>query len=121
MFNIAHAKSCVLRHIHNKVRAHLWNYSQTHICVHAHTQAMCAHDNLVAYASSPKYRKRGDIYQEYQDATRYCSVCKDVTEDEFHFILKSPLYNDLRKQYIKPYIWTKPSILNSSKYYVRNI
>jgi hypothetical protein len=51
-------------------------------------------------------------YNKNGDATRYCYVYKDVTEDEFHIILKCSLYNDLRKQYIKPkknfYIQTRP-------------
>jgi hypothetical protein len=48
-------------------------------------------------------------YNKNGDATRYCYVCIDVTEDEFHFILKCPLYNDLRKHYIKPYFLKKTS------------
>jgi hypothetical protein len=48
-------------------------------------------------------------YNKNGDATRYCSMCKDVTEDEFHCILKFPLYNDVRKQYIKLYFWKQLS------------
>jgi exonuclease III len=48
-------------------------------------------------------------YHKNTDTTRYCFLCKNVTEDEYHFILKCPLYNDLRQQYIKTYYWKKPS------------
>ena len=42
---------------------------------------------------------------------RLCELCdhKDI-EDEFHFILKCPLYVELRKRYIKHYYYTKPSV-----------
>ena len=39
-----------------------------------------------------------------------CDFCKDsCIEDEFHFILKCNKYDDMRKKYIKPYYWKKPS------------
>ena len=31
-------------------------------------------------------------------------------EDEFHFILKCPLYDELRKKYIKKFYYVKPSV-----------
>ena len=42
-------------------------------------------------------------------------------EDEYHFTLISPVYNDLRKQYIHKYFHVRPSVakfitvLNSNK------
>ena len=41
---------------------------------------------------------------------RICPYCKDDLEDEFHFVLKCKLYNDLRKQYIKAYYRIRPSV-----------
>ena len=41
---------------------------------------------------------------------RTCFSCVDEIEDEYHFILVCPLYNSLRKQYIKPYYWKNPSV-----------
>ena len=39
-----------------------------------------------------------------------CDVCNDsCIEDEFHFILRCKKYDDMRKKYIKPYYWKKPS------------
>ena len=32
-------------------------------------------------------------------------------EDEFHFILKCPVYVDIRKRYIKKYYWERPSAI----------
>ena len=36
-------------------------------------------------------------------------------EDEYHFILKCPYYNDLRLQYIKPYFCNRPSVFKLTK------
>ena len=36
-------------------------------------------------------------------SNRFCFSCKDDIEDDFHFILKCPLYDTLRKTYIKPF------------------
>jgi hypothetical protein len=41
---------------------------------------------------------------------RICVACKLYIEDEFHFILKCPLYNDLRNKFIKPYYYRRPSV-----------
>jgi hypothetical protein len=59
--------------------------------------------------SADHFSVETERYNKNGDATRVCYVCKDVTGGEFHFILKCPLYNDLRKQYIKPYFWKKSS------------
>ena len=41
---------------------------------------------------------------------RICNHCSlNDIEDEFHFILKCPLYKDLRKRYIKQFYYVKPS------------
>ena len=47
---------------------------------------------------------------------RLCTMCSfhDI-EDEFHFILKCPLYGDLRKKYIKNFYYTKPSVFKLVK------
>lgn len=40
-----------------------------------------------------------------------CKSAVDIDiEDEFHFVLKCPLYSDLRKKYIKPFYYKKPSV-----------
>jgi hypothetical protein len=36
-------------------------------------------------------------------------------EDQFHFILKCPLYKDLRKRYIKQFYCVKPSVFKLIK------
>ena len=42
---------------------------------------------------------------------RYCSCCnsRDI-EDEYHFMLICPCYNDIRKKYIKSYYYQRPSV-----------
>ena len=42
-------------------------------------------------------------YRDVPCSNRFCFSCKDDIEDEFHFILKCPLYETLRKTYIKPF------------------
>ena len=42
-------------------------------------------------------------------AERTCFFCNLDVEDEFHFILKCPVYVDIRKKYIKKYYWERPS------------
>ena len=40
---------------------------------------------------------------------RKCFICDDI-EDEYHFVLECPLYNDLRKKYVKNYFRNRPSM-----------
>ena len=42
---------------------------------------------------------------------RYCNFCNTHDlEDEYHFLLICPSYNDKRKQYIKRYYYVKPRV-----------
>jgi hypothetical protein len=44
-------------------------------------------------------------YRSVKRENRFCHVCKTpVIEDEFHFILKCPVYDNIRKQHIQPVI-----------------
>ena len=46
-----------------------------------------------------------------QRINRICQLCNlNEIEDEFHFILKCPLYQTLRTKYIKPYYYRRPSV-----------
>ena len=40
---------------------------------------------------------------------RKCILCNTL-EDEFHFVLECPIYDDLRKMYISKYYWRNPSM-----------
>ena len=42
---------------------------------------------------------------------RICNLCQlqDI-EDEFHFILKCPIYNEYRQKFVKRYYRTRPSV-----------
>lgn len=50
-------------------------------------------------------------HENIERRNRFCLLCDlyDI-EDEFHFVLKCPIYNDLRKKYIPTYYITKPSM-----------
>ena len=50
-------------------------------------------------------------YMSVERNQRLCLMCNlsDI-EDEFHFILKCPIYKDLRKKYIKPRCQSRPSV-----------
>ena len=49
-------------------------------------------------------------YQGVLNVNRVCKFCKDDIEDEFHFILKCPTYQNFRSKYIKSYYRTRPSV-----------
>ena len=40
---------------------------------------------------------------------RKCSTCGKL-EDEYHFVIECVLYLDLKKRYISPYFWKRPSM-----------
>lgn len=40
----------------------------------------------------------------------YYLFTPDDTEDEYHFVLICPFYNDLRQMYIKRYLYTRRSM-----------
>ena len=48
--------------------------------------------------------------QNIPRSERICQLCNSDIEDEFHFVLKCPVYCDLRKKYIKHYYWRRPSV-----------
>lgn len=41
---------------------------------------------------------------------RICEFCRSEIEDEYHFVLICPRYQQLRVKYIKMYYWKKPSM-----------
>ena len=41
---------------------------------------------------------------------RICPMCKSDMEDEYHFMLKCPAFNNLRKRCLKPYYFQRPSV-----------
>ena len=34
----------------------------------------------------------------------------NIIENEFHFLIVRPLYNNLRRKYFKPYYWSWPTL-----------
>ena len=49
-------------------------------------------------------------YHGTERSDRKCTLCNlNTIEDEFHFILHCPCYDTIRKQYIKPYYYSRPS------------
>ena len=63
--------------------------------------------------SSHKLRIETGRYgqQRINRSERYCTICNtNDIEDEFHFVLICPAYNNLRKDLIKRYYVRKPSV-----------
>ena len=49
-------------------------------------------------------------YHGVNRSERKCTLCTlNTIEDEFHFILQCDCYNAIRRQYIKPYYYKRPS------------
>ena len=46
-------------------------------------------------------------YQGINTVNRLCQFCKSDVEDEFHFVLKCPVYDCFRKLYVKSTIPVK--------------
>ena len=52
-----------------------------------------------------------DRYLNLERNQRVCSMCNsNDIEDEFHFILQCPAYNDLRKKFLKQRYYNRPSV-----------
>ena len=49
-------------------------------------------------------------YHNIVQTNKLCHICHTDIEDEFHCILKYPMYNDLRQLYIKPFYYERPSV-----------
>jgi hypothetical protein len=60
----------------------------------------------------------------HNNVPRNMRICKHCSlndiEDEFHFILKCPLYNDIRKRCIKQFYYVKPSVFKLIKIMFQN-
>ena len=66
-------------------------------------------------------------HRNIERAERKCTLCNlNDLEDEFHFTLVCPIYNDLRQQYLQKYFHVRPSvakfitILNSDRLKILN-
>jgi hypothetical protein len=60
--------------------------------------------------SSHKIEVDQGRYYNVAKNQRICKMCsKSEIEDEFHFLLVCPCYDDFRKMYIKKYYHKKPS------------
>ena len=42
--------------------------------------------------------------------SRFCPYCKNIIENELHFLLVCPLYEDIRKQFIDTNYYTNPCL-----------
>ena len=49
-------------------------------------------------------------YRQHNQRDLMCPYCKTVEENEFHFLMYCPLYNDLRHQYFKEKYYRLPNI-----------
>ena len=60
--------------------------------------------------SSHKLEVEQGRYYNVARNERLCKMCsKSEIEDEFHFLLVCPYYDNFRKMYIKKYYYKKPS------------
>ena len=51
-------------------------------------------------------------HRNVERSERKCKLCNlTEIEDEYHFILQCPLYNDIRMKFIKTYYHKRPSVL----------
>ena len=51
-------------------------------------------------------------HRNVERSERKCRLCNlNEIEDEYHFILQCPLYNDIRMKFIKTYYHKRPSVL----------
>ena len=51
-------------------------------------------------------------HRNVERSERKCKLCNlNEIEDEYHFILQCPLYNDIRMKFIKTYYHKRPSVL----------
>ena len=51
----------------------------------------------------------GTIVIGLSQISSFISMCKSDVEDEYHFMFKCPAYNNLRKRYLKPFYFQRPS------------
>ena len=49
-------------------------------------------------------------FQNIPRDERFCTNCKTIIENEYHFLLACPLYRDLRQKYLKPYFCRWPTL-----------
>ena len=49
-------------------------------------------------------------YKNIPVERRKCPSCKTDIEDEFHFMLKCPTYQEFRVKFLKPYYYRRPSV-----------
>ena len=45
---------------------------------------------------------------------RICNMCSNEVEDKYHFVIKCPLYEDIRKQLLNRNICTRHTPLSTS-------
>ena len=108
-------KQELMSDIENSSRGHLYQHLIDNVCLQYYLSKPV---NRISQKYIAKYRlsahnlniERGR-YQNINRPDRKCDKCSlNDLEDEFHFILKCPYYDDLRKTYIKPYYYKKPSV-----------
>ena len=56
-----------------------------------------------------------DRHKKISRDKKFCMTCISTIEDEYHFILVCPVYNELRSKYLKKYNWGKPSMFKLTR------
>lgn len=73
--------------------------------VKSHRQALC---RLIV--SSHPLRIESGRWDRTEIQNRTCHMCPSKLEDEYHFVLVCPLYSNLRRDFIKRFYWSRPSM-----------
>ena len=67
--------------------------------------------SIVAYTSNGVCFLHIGRHRNIVREDRKCTLCRlNDIEDEYHFTLICPIYNDLRKEYFQKYFYVKPSV-----------
>ena len=93
-------------------KCYLYKYIVNNVCLQNY---LTKHMNFRVYLT----RLRLSSHNLFVEVGRYhgvnrldrkCTLCTlNITEDEFHFVLQCESYRDLRRQFIKPYYYRRPS------------
>ena len=108
-------KQSMLSEISRSSKAHLYQHLVDHFTLQYYLSKplnpTCKKYIAQFRLSAHKLNIEKGRYTNENRRNRLCTLCNtNDIEDEFHFILKCPLYDRLRKQYIKKYYYNRPSV-----------
>ena len=95
-----------------------WVFSENLEIVHVteHRKALC---RLIVSSHQLRIKTGGWERPWVSREMRHCKFCNTDVEDEFHFMLKCPVYASIRKQVIHGYYWRRPFMYKLVKLSIR--